>query len=704
MCELRKVISLTNCYLYLDESGTFDERNKKSLPSIVGGFLSEKNCTEKQATDLLRATKNQSENFSAIDIAHFHAMENIGNCIGEFVTALLENMSQKNFRFIVFENAKDYTSINSDVTYLNVFAEGIVNLMQYLLARTTDEIFLHVVYASRLNVAERDAHGLYRSLDEKAYLERIEERIDWRMLRLKSSERKRIQKSFTVGKADKFAPLMLADAVCFGFRGGLKYLPPTLQARIKNLPTLTFRLPEKISWQELQNLLIENRIGETIYSWYMRGTAKLRSDYEEQFQSALVDKLKALSSSARKFQYDAILQFVGILVDARDFDAAKKFIQSLDEKFFPLLKENDFDVQETFFDVHFYRLTVATHEGNTLEEQREIALCRKILPTLPATYEKMDYFLKYKLREVEYLKNIYDFERAIEELNRLEKILTSTVELMTLIDDLNDLTPNMRSTTLGKVLGSRAATKIYLAATKPALLFSAREDLERAAEQFSTFADKARQFQLRSMLETVAGNFQQSLTWLGKAFGAEKNPNPAKILSAIKNFAGIKTFGLLHYANLMAAAMAARHPLGLEMFAAWTSLNAEELLINSTQYPVPIILWRAGKCRALQGLKSAKNFYDDAAKILLANPANLTLFSEGILVEADRFATLDKGDNQKSLRRIQAICKNFFSLPLPPSMRETFGELQKFDAAAKKLSAKDLRGFFAGTVKKIPVI
>lgn len=695
---------MADYYLYLDESGQFAEVSNRGLPSIIAGFLSEKKCTEAQAKGLLVGTKRQSDSFSAIDIEHFHAMKNANSSLYEFITVLLEKMSKEKFQFVVFKNDKEYSSINSDVTYLNVFAEGIVNLLHFLLAQTNDEIFLHVCYASRLNVAERDSHGIYLSLDEKSYLERIEERIDWRMLRLKSSERKRIKKNFVVNKADFFAPLMLADAVCYALRSGWKKLTPDLKVRIKKLPTLTFRLPEKISWREIQNLLIENRIGEAIYSWYVHGNSALFDEYDKQFINTVINKLKSLGSSSRKFQYDATAQLVGTLVDARDFDTVKKFTDLLDAKIFPLLRENNLNAQEFFFDIHFYRLTVATHEGNTFEEQREIGLCREILPTLPATFEKLDYFLKYKLREVEYLKNTYDFERALKELNRLEKILSNTSELLNLIDDLDDFAKDIRSTTLGKVIGSRAVTKIYLSTTKPDLIASAREDLVKSVEQFFDTSDKARQFQSFSMLETVAGNFQESLSWLGKAFAVNEKPSPASVLLAIKNFAGLKTFGLLHYANLMTAAMTARNALGRELFDTWISLNAEDFLKDSSQYPVPIILWRAGKCRALLGQKTAKNFYDNAIKFLLGNPASLTLFVEGLIIEADKFATLDESSTPKFLRKIQEDYQKFSSLPVPKSMRATFAEWEKIDDVANKFSVTKLRDFFANLVKKIPVI
>lgn len=694
---------MTTYHLYLDESGQFNEQANHSSASIIAGFLTEKNCTEARALELLNVTKNSSEDFSTINVNNFHAMKITNRALYEFITLLLENMSKKNYRLVVFKNDKSYTSVNSDVTYLNVFAEGIVNLLEYLLAQTPDEIVLNVHYASRLNVAERNRNGIYRSLNENFYLERIEERIDWRMLRFKHSEQARITKNFFSAKADKFAPLMLADAVCYALRGGLNNFTAAQKSRIKNLPTLKFQLTEESLWREIKNALIEDRIGEAVYLWHVRGTSTLIEDYGEFFKKTVAKRLQEMGNERRKFQYDTLAQLIGNLVSRREFEAVKNLVEALDKNFFPLLEANNLEAQEIFFDTHFQRLTVATHEGNTLDEQREIELCQNILPKLPATCEMLDYFLKYKLRETEYLKNIYDFEGAIAELDRLEKILLNTLELLKMIDELESFAKNIRSTTLGKVIGSRMAAKIYLSTEKPELIRSAREDSDMAIEQFTSEGDKFRQFQMRSMLETRAKNFQESLSWLAKAFNVNENTTPDKVLAAIKKSAGNKNFGLLHFANLMTAAMMAGRTLGREMFAAWINQNPEEILTDKT-YPVPVILWCSGKCRALQGSKTAKKFYDEAAKLLLEKPENFTLFSEGLLVEADRFATLDKENNLKFLKKIQADYQIFSTLPLPPSMRKAFAEWEKINDRAKKFSPEELKDFFRGLIEKIPVI
>ena len=219
---------MKNYYLYLDESGNFQESVNTGLTSIVAGFLSQNwNCTDARAENLLTQVKANNKNFSEINISPFHAMEDTSTHIFQFIVELMERMAERNIQFVIFKSQKNYNIVNSDVTYLNVFAEGLVNLVQRLLAQTNEEITLNVVYASRLNMkAENEIIGSHIRIEENEYTERIEERIAWRMARLNLSIRNKIQINLSVGNARKLKSLMLADAVCYAMRGGKKILMP----------------------------------------------------------------------------------------------------------------------------------------------------------------------------------------------------------------------------------------------------------------------------------------------------------------------------------------------------------------------------------------------------------------------------------------------------------------------------------------------
>ena len=693
-------------FLYLDESGKFQENINKGSISIIAGFLHNRNCTEARAESLLTQIKSKSSNFSGISISPFHAMEETDSNIFNFIVELMEQMAKQKMQFVIFKSQRNYNIVNSDVTYLNVFAEGIVNLIQRLLAQTNDEITLNVTYASRLNVAlENENPGMYIKIEEKEYKERIEERIAWRMAQLNISELSRIQINLSVGSARLFKSLMLADAVCYAMRGGKKNFSYEQIQRIEKLPCYSFSLLEKISWSSIQNALIENRLAEAIYSAYGFGKPDLPSDYKNIFCELLIKKLKEIGRSGRKLQYNSISQIICTLLENREYDAANYFIDSLEKNFFPLLEAQGMESTEFYFDVHFYRLTIATHQGNTFEEQTEINICRKLLPSLPSTCETLDYYLKYKLREIEHLKNIYDFENAIKNLDNLEQILSNMVELVQIIEGLNEFGKNIRSTTLGKVIGSRTAAKIYLSYSQPKYIDLARKDSDIAIENFTDKNDKARQYQIRSMLETTAGNFPESLEWLGKAFNAENNNSPAKVLTSIINFQGLNIFGFLHFVNLMASAMITENYLAEQMYDAWINQDAEAALPKEMFYPMPLIYHQVGKCRALQGNKNAVNYYNMALQSLFSNPKNFTLYAEGLLIEADMFLTFSTGKDTKRLNKICEDYKKFVTDNIPESMKIVFKDWDFLEQKIKKRSnEEEIRKYILDITKKIPLI
>ena len=450
--------------------------------------------------------------------------------------------------------------------------------------------------------------------------------------------------------------------------------------------------------------MIENRLAEAIYSACGFGMKELPDDYREIFFKLLTNKLKEIGSIGRKFQYNSISQILYNLVENREYDAANYFIDALDKKIFPLLEEQKFELEEFYFDVHFYKLTVATHQGNTLAEQNEINFCRKFLPNLPSTCETLDYYLKYKLREVEHLINIYDFETALNELDKLEKILTNMVELVKMIDGLGKFGQDIRSTTLGKVIGSRTMVKIYLSYKDPRYIESARKDSDTAIENFTNPNDKARQYQLRSMLETVAENFSESLEWLGKAFNVEDTPTPSKVLNAIINFKGMNIFGFLHFVNLMAAMMTAKDPLAKKMYDVWINQNAESVLPKNMHYPMTLIYRQIGKCRALQGNKNAIKYYDSAIKNSMCNLTNLTHYAMGLIMEMEQFLIFYTEKDIKQLNRVILDYKKFIESNVPESMKKSFVDWNVLEQRITPKDSEKIRKYFFKTINKIPLI
>ena len=138
-------------YLYLDESGSFEPQGTPNLgrASIVAGYLTEKAMSESEAFSLFREVQESDAKYAAISIQPFHGLEERHPALGAFVGDMLRAMVERGMKIVVFGEGRYHHIVNSDRTYLNILADGVVKLAMELLAKTDDEIRLHVLYAWR---------------------------------------------------------------------------------------------------------------------------------------------------------------------------------------------------------------------------------------------------------------------------------------------------------------------------------------------------------------------------------------------------------------------------------------------------------------------------------------------------------------------------------------------------------------------------
>lgn len=650
-----KVVDTVNYFeLYLDESGQFKEQSKNGRPSIVAGYLINKKCGEVWGEKILLKTKVKDASFAQVDTKKFHAMESKSEAISEFNVCLMEELQNNGATMVIFKNGRGNSIINSDITYLNVFAEGILKLMYHLLAHYAGEIFLNIIYATRVQVEEKEKSGINRPIEEDEYSSRLQERIILRMSHIPPNDRKRLKYALNWGSARKSSLLMLADAINYGFRGGISSLSKEQHERTKALKQLSFKVIEHSGWEQIQAYLTNNRWAESIYSWYGEYYEELQSQYSGEFNQLMIDKLNQLGLAGSKVQFEVLSNLIKSLIDTRNYDTANKFLERLVQKLFPLLLKEGLLPPEVDFDFHFFRLTSATHQGDLIEAEKQIEICRGKLMALPATWETMDYYLSYKLREAEHQKNMFDFQGAIDNLDKLERILRDTISVVKMIDDIGEFSEKIKSTTLGKVLGSRVTARCYLSYEKPEELELARMDSDAAIEQFHRESDKSRQYMIRSMVEYLAGNFEDALVWLGKAHCMEE-VTPTMLLGELKKDKNTSVFGILHYTSLMALALKKDHPLGKKMFSAWNTVPPDDIIPDSRDYPTNIILWRVATCKAIMQPGAAAAYYKDAISSTDNNPQNLPNYMARIAMMAECMGLLSKENLVKARKKISTF-------------------------------------------------
>lgn len=668
--------------IYLDESGEFKEK-RRGVPSIVAGYLADRKLRDDWAQLEMEKIKHSRSAYKDIDIKKFHSKDDRNPHLTEFITDLICDMREQGLQIVEFKNQRNLNIIDSDVTYLNVFVQGIVQLMYHLLSLTRDKIHLDIIYAHRIYVKEKEKTGSNIRIELEQYENRLQERLILALARLPQADRNRLSYTFKkTGNAVYDAPLMPVDAICFALRGGKSHFTREEKARIFSEPLLSFSVLSDSSWNVIEDALTQNRISDAVYDWYARNNESNLKRYQNQFFSLLIKKLKEIGESGQEVQFNMLSQFIDALIKQRHFDIANAIMDCLLEEFYPYLQAEGFNVKGYLFDIAFYRLTTATHQGDTAKSDNLIECCEHLRQGQDFELGKLDYYLSYELRIVEHFKNIFDFEKAEEKLQGLKNILQEIMDIIPAVSGLSGIQGPIHSMTLGKILGSSVQTRMHLLAHDSGELEQARKDSNEAIQQFSRTSDKARQFQNRAALECQAGQYEEAIIYLAKSIGVTFDGDYKKLLKPLCQEEAIRIFELSLYAEIMARAFQHQLEMGKEMLLAWQILAVERKLkdgiINYLDtYPGYVINWNVGRCYAMQkDWRRANTCYTEAKNTALAQPDNFTIYSAGLAIMAEQI-TLPGNLTVKNMTKFQRDYQNFIQKELPDSMKSLLWKIKE---------------------------
>jgi len=700
---------MKNYQLFLDESGQFKETNsdgkRKKDPSIVAGYLAlEKKCTTYWAKKLLKKIKDSNSAFANISVDPFHGKKIKDPNLATFITSLLQELcSDGKICLVEFMNERGLDIVNSDITYLNVLTEGIIQLVMGLMKETDDDIYLDIIYAKRVNVIQKEASNntIINFIPPEEYKERLEERLILQLEALPKHIKDRFTYNINYGNANTDAVLMISDAVCGALRGFTNQFTAAERKTIKSLKTMQYSVLDHKAWQSIEKELMDKHIAQAVFQWYSRFNEDERlKKRKEEFDNTVIDKLKNATPDFVQGQFNILHGIIDALIKGRKYNAANIVMDNLIKSFYPMLEKNGMDVNRQLFDIHFYRLTTCTHQGTVDRGNWEMQLCDELFKIVEWRYEDLEYLQNYKLRKVEQQKNAFDFKGALETLTGMEKTIEDSVNVITLVDDLGQFTKNIKSQMLGKVMGSKVSVECYLLDEMPELKEQVLFDSEKAMSQFTDWPDIARQYQARAMAEYKLGNYEKAVSALQKSGNAVDE----KLFILIRNFKENENiFGLMHYANIMALTSERNLALGKEMYEAWSQ---EEIMkyVNKQEekYPKYIIQWRVATTKANLDIGDrGEDYYKKAKEIALSDINAPTIYAAGLAIQAEYNANL-KGFG-RPMQQLKKNYERFMESDIPETMKEHFknwSELLSDTTNDMEKRKKDLINF----VKDIPIL
>lgn len=652
---------------YIDESGSFmdDIPEKMQHPeemSLVGGYLYDPAIiTNDYITAILPHKVHCCQEYK------------------KYYIDALEKVYLDGGRFVVFENKERIKVVNGDVTYLNIISEGLVQLLSYLpLVYPNEKVDVRIVVATRKAMS-----GGTGIIQYKEYITRLSEKLFMAIHRSKAAICD-YRLDFEDARYSKRHDL--ADIVCNTYmtRNRRNKFSDEDRARISEVfnSNYIFSVFEDATIGYLKQLLSETRYSEMMYQICtlpkLTGVTDLRN--------RLLMQIIKSSSTERKAYFSYISLQIGLYNNRRMFSEGIRFAENYKQYILcPLL---DFDkiprseINFWIFDTDFFILTMYDHIGNASMCEKYLEACNSNISSINHSWEHIDYYFAYRIRELNCLMGRFDFDSVIRKANNLIDIFSSAKDLFGMIETYDGTTNTLQSELLGKVYGVKLEAYINCLVQRPNLFDEALEISTRAIGEFVTPSDFQRQYQYRCSLMLTAKKNTEALQCLLRSYNLNITDDRVfdKFIElAYTGRSASDAFALWHYTNVMVAMEEEGNSIGSKMKKAMNDNRAcdNELRdTGKTGYPWNMVLWNISKWFRLTGsLSAADGYYQRALSITRSCPDQVTMYSFGICMIADMLLwQLKNGKQGKNniQKEILRTLKEFQNMAIPESMKMHF--------------------------------
>ncbi|WP_240421196.1 hypothetical protein [Paenibacillus periandrae] len=437
---------------------------------------------------------------------------------GETNLKILEKIKEKKVEFVIFQNKERVMIIDSDTTYLNVLAEGTIQLLLQLSAVYGD-FDLHILIATRKNTDK--GYGIISPVE---YENRLRERIILGLARKALTRKNKWKYSITFADARENYNLMIADGICNTYltRSSTKF-DSTQKNKIEQLydQQYVFSFYESSVDKELQRWLTEGKLGDVIFECFLEHGLENKVNY----LSIALKRLKDLDDYGLKLQLLSISSKLETFIKIdRNYEFIRPVLVDMQNSLIPKLKELGLNVPEFNLDIILYLYSLYTHIGS-MEAEVQDRLFLQEATTLDDVMTKFRYFNIYKIRRGIHKKNGLHLLQSINDLSKSIDVFEEMIQLLDLLDETSDYqnssSPQMFEM-LGKAYGTRGQGYTMLIHEDQGYLDKAIRDFDNALRHFSFDLDKERQYIYKSLAYCEGRQYELAVDYLYKAFQRDK--------------------------------------------------------------------------------------------------------------------------------------------------------------------------------------
>lgn len=655
--------------VFIDESGLFTEtstdpgeriiehKRTRKFASQLAGIVVEKG--KLSPDDAWRVFKPACDEASVFVNDEFHSI-NVkrlgGGIFDHLVIATCRCLEQAKIVPFRLVNRERVSFGNRKANYVNMVGELLVRICKEL-DRCDPGVIVLDIYQAGIKSGEYESgdQPFWEHDDFEPTLKAVFQRASISAGWAKESSKWQLG-TFKFRSGTKDERLWLCDLISNAshddFNTVSKPAAESLKASLKNFD---FELSFNVTLEKVKELCNRDAFGmaivellEAILSPWASSDAK--AAYASNFDRVLLH-LWDLPPLARSPQIQTIVGWLQQTADDRDRLADAKFIckwfeERLALKHVSSRLSKDSSLYSWFrLGIAIAALTACNHGGDLAQGRQHLILIDKLVPEIAGRWEYASDLMRSIVVQAVHLNDCFEHEAVAKKLGLVAEYYQGLGQLFD--SAYPGFFPDVvRSKVCGEALGTMLQAQIFLMLQEKATAGETRLTSERAIEQFSDEADRKRQFQYRSEIECIAGEWDASRRYLMRGIGAPNADHSSLAKYIAELDPSYRVFPLLHWTRIggMSAIANAKDEFNT-FLAAWNASGLDSYIQKKlSTYPAHGILRRmAGVYAASGNFPKAIETVRTLRAVVQVNPTPLFLLIDaaGVMQAAGLAGRLD---------------------------------------------------------------
>lgn len=614
-------------YLYLDESGDFEEQNDEKDLSLIAGVL----CYDEEkalaaADKIISQIRDEYIKFypSYANFNFYHATEFPSGSSeekqikAEIKLDMLEAIIKNDYGFIpiVFRQNTKVSIQDSTTTYIMFLVDGLVKLIQDCSFQT--DFNLIVTLGGRIDTTREKQITKNNPQNDKrrkpVYIhgEAIKKEFDKYMAMAQVREQYSFKNRFTVTfRTDddhRNKLLILGDYISNSiltnriFVGNLKSRYQRFSKKCH-----VYRIAEEPNVERLKRYMSDGSYSMALfYAMNMDQSVEGYKTFYENFKLSL----KNMPSSELRL---VLTHYGHLLKRMLEVNRRSDEVIELVDKTMNFIGGDKDCLGECYHefvaDLQLYKMTAITHLGRI---KQFVNVSAKCLPHIRES-GNLELYIIYANRQIVQLQDMFQYEESMSLGNEAVDLLESLLKPLNKFNDQHNTKFTVYNDQYFRICGSLALTGYLTLIKSHEYLELARKYSDTAIEGFNRIADKRRQYQIRAQIEVEAGDYKDACDMLDLGLNIKIN-DPQE--EQFKNFSAFDWYHFTKFAERLLKSQDEQY-FEIAKVAILTSksifLTYRDKVKKAIEYPDYITFCQMGTCFDILGESSfALNLQEEA--------------------------------------------------------------------------------------------